>query len=845
MRLSFLRHRWVAALAPLAFALLALQPTHGVAQASQGVQACAPSAGGDTCGGTGVASLGDGTNTGVGNPIHVVSGNKYQVEVDMPALPGELGLEVVRHYNSAHADVPGLLGAGWRLSYETRLHRVGNTVQILQADGGRNIFNIRPDNPSMCASDNPQLGRVHIDGNGAQTHYRWEWTHGEAAGRVLHFNARGQLERIVAASGAAVLLQRSPDGDLLSVTDPQGRSLHLVPRLNSSRQEAQAQGQAAWFAGTARIRTPLGDIEYHYGSGAKNTAQAANLVRVDSPSGQRHYHYEDPRHPAALTGISVTSAGEGKQEALQRVRTWSYDERGRAQGVQHDGQELQVQILKPALHQRDGLTWVRWRAVPNTNSSTSTPWQEALYRHRIIGGQYRLTEALGAACATCSPTGVRYRYDSSGRLQEITRLSAVTVKNGQASASPQPVEGVRHVHSQGQDNTPTLTIERVRYAKGQPQAAELIERQHFGDPRWSDKPTFIERPSVVAGLTHSLALRYNAAGQITEFTESGFSPLKADGQLASSPQKASPISRTQRWTYQTVGGVSVLTEHDGALPNGPQASPQDSDITRYRWSERGTQLLAVERSGGRSEVRYTEQGWISEVSHSLGQRIATPWLATLAPEQTLLHGTSHDMRGLAQYSAGNGIQTQWQRSSHPESFGTLARLVHRKPGQQQTAGVAQRRGPHLARSTQELIELLLGVRAAHAQKAVQPNSNADEKVNVVLPGALGLPADAQALLDQRYLWAGSGELLLTQGTRLGIAEQQAHAFDARGQLVASARQNQPPTTAPGPSKPSGATPTTRSSAACWPSRARAAKAWPARARPPPPSAACLRVIAPA
>lgn len=445
-------HRWLAvALAPLvslAYAALLLQPSSAAAQGNQGVQACTPSAGGDTCGGTGVASLGDGANTGVGNPIHIVSGNKYQVEVDMPALPGELGLEVVRHYNSAHAGVPGLVGAGWRLSYETRLHRVGDTVQILQADGGRHIFNVQSHNPSLCASDNPQLGRVHIDGSGARTRYRWEWTHGDAAGRVLHFNARGQLERIVAASGATLSLQRSPEGELLSVTDPQGRSLQLMARPNSTRQEAQAQGQAAWFAGTARIRTPLGDIGYHYGGGA----QAANLVRVDSTGGQRHYHHEDPHHPAALTGISVASAGEGKQGALQRVRTWSYDERGRAQAVQHDGQELQVQILKPALHKQDGLTWVRWRSAPNT--STAPAWQEALYRHRIIGGQYRLTEALGAACATCSPTGVRYRYDASGRLQEITQLSAVTVKNGQASASPQAIEGVRHVYGKGQDNTP-------------------------------------------------------------------------------------------------------------------------------------------------------------------------------------------------------------------------------------------------------------------------------------------------------------------------------------------------------------------------------------------------------
>jgi len=66
---------------------------------------CTPTPGGDTCGGSGVASQGNssGTNQGAGNPINIINGNKYQKEVDMPALPGVLGLEIVRHYNSQYS----------------------------------------------------------------------------------------------------------------------------------------------------------------------------------------------------------------------------------------------------------------------------------------------------------------------------------------------------------------------------------------------------------------------------------------------------------------------------------------------------------------------------------------------------------------------------------------------------------------------------------------------------------------------------------------------------------------------------------------------------------------------
>ncbi|MBW7861493.1 MAG: hypothetical protein KJZ96_08270 [Rhodocyclaceae bacterium] len=43
----------------------------------------------------------------------MISGNKYQRDTDLPALPGVLGLKIVRHYNSAQRGL-GLVGRGWR-----------------------------------------------------------------------------------------------------------------------------------------------------------------------------------------------------------------------------------------------------------------------------------------------------------------------------------------------------------------------------------------------------------------------------------------------------------------------------------------------------------------------------------------------------------------------------------------------------------------------------------------------------------------------------------------------------------------------------------------------------------
>ena len=122
-------------------------------------QSCSANPAGATspCAATGPASQDSaaGVDTGAGNPINVTNGNKYQRETDLAALPGELGLELVRHYNSSASRVVGQLGNGWRLSYETDLYVLGRSIQILQADGARIVFS--RDAGDLCSSRNPVM----------------------------------------------------------------------------------------------------------------------------------------------------------------------------------------------------------------------------------------------------------------------------------------------------------------------------------------------------------------------------------------------------------------------------------------------------------------------------------------------------------------------------------------------------------------------------------------------------------------------------------------------------------------------------------------------------------------
>ena len=109
-----------AAVMPAAILLAcALAAMLAATPASAQVAACPAAPGEPPCSASdGPASLSDagGIDVAVGNPVHALTGAKAQTEIDAAPEPGVLGLEIRRHYSSAHATVDGPFGAGWTLS---------------------------------------------------------------------------------------------------------------------------------------------------------------------------------------------------------------------------------------------------------------------------------------------------------------------------------------------------------------------------------------------------------------------------------------------------------------------------------------------------------------------------------------------------------------------------------------------------------------------------------------------------------------------------------------------------------------------------------------------------------
>jgi len=679
------------------------------AQAAFG--SCGPGDAGATTCGTGPATLGhqSGTNQGVGNPINIITGNKYQREEDLPALPGVLGLEIVRHYNSAYSTVgttTGILGRGWKLSYETDLYAIGNTVQIIQADGTRIIFNRDPNNRSLCSTNNPADGTLRIDATTRGDEYVWTW----ANGRVLSFNNIGKLVQIAVPTGEFVSLQHDPKGMLVQVTDPQGRQLKLQ---YPSRKSAGADNKSsAGFRGVMTIDSPVGRYAYAYGSALPSgstvpkSSVLANMTKVVYPgnTGSRLYHYEDAQWPTFLSGISVASAGVEPQPN-QRISTYLYDTNGKAiltvKGTPARLQaDSQGKPLQPArLQDNTGIGQLTLdHSTPGRTVVTNSLGQTTVYRHAIINSQYRLLEVLGAGCSECGDTNVRYAYDKLGRLIETMRLNQ----------AGEPIEATRTALD---DKGIMVGESTVAYVSGKAQPAQWRTRYVYSSaaasmpgsssvsttasstasttaPTPASTPVLqISRPSVMPGRERQTTLTSNALGQLLSVNETGWAPSVGN-------DAPTAISRTTTYRYKLINGRSVLVEIDGPLADGAGNSPADSDITRISWDGLGSFMTALIQPGGAtSQIQYDDAGRAAFVRNEQGlaSRYTYHFLGMLqrvtqldAQGKTITQRSiSHDVLGRAVELGDGEAGTPGYLPEQRRAFDTAGQLLW----QAQTNGV--------------------------------------------------------------------------------------------------------------------------------------------------------------
>lgn len=231
------------------------------------------------------------SGSAVGNPCDAATGNKYQAETDY-SVSGT-GIDLTRSYHSAQRQDFGF-GTGWTAGFIKKLLIDGDNLLIQRGAGwqdpftrGRGAWQGDPDSDFLLVEDEGFTLQLK---NGDTEEYDYT----------------GKLVFEKSASGLTTMYQYDVEGRVTGVTGPFGHTMSLTYDDSGHIEAAMVPG----------------NLVYRY------TYENKNLARVEYPDGtSRIYHYEDPDHPHALTGITDANG--------DRFATFAYDSEGRAISTEH------------------------------------------------------------------------------------------------------------------------------------------------------------------------------------------------------------------------------------------------------------------------------------------------------------------------------------------------------------------------------------------------------------------------------------------------------------------------------------------------------------------------------
>ena len=329
------------------------------------------------------------------NPCDAATGNKYQVEIDIPTngiTPG-----FIRYYNSQGSN-GGFsdMGVGWshnyrqqldtpvvndyhiRLGVKSSLYNSPNVActqawQEIKQKAFRGLYANATASyadgvckvtlgtaastllPLQASLDEPPPAAVHTisrpngtthtfiqeegvweESNGAKVNLSSAtegWRFEDADGTVEIYGNDGKLLSSTTLLGHTTTYTYTPEGKLWQVVGPMGHMLTFT----------YADGR---LVSVASPDNKLYQYRYDAAGNLEQVIYPDDTLDDDTDNPSRTYHYEDTRFPHALTGIT--------NENGVRFATWAYDEEGRAILSEHaDGAERVEFTYNP-----DGTTTV-------------------------------------------------------------------------------------------------------------------------------------------------------------------------------------------------------------------------------------------------------------------------------------------------------------------------------------------------------------------------------------------------------------------------------------------------------------------------------------------------------
>ncbi|WP_420347619.1 RHS repeat-associated core domain-containing protein [Pelagibius sp.] len=317
-----------------------------------------------------------------GNPISVISGNKFQAVTDFETASAH-SLTFTRYYNS-QSKVTTSLGPGWRHSFDRRLFFIGNAQIVYHAKDGKILTFNKVGSEWLPASD-VLFTLTQVGDHWELKDKRDRSETYDSSGRLLsiterdgyqqaleHFGPGSRLSLVHDSHGRRLSFAYNAQGMLVSVTDSEGRkTVYRYRKL---------------FDYIAQPKTLLEEVTYPDGT---------PLDEDDNPRVQ--YLYEDPAFPVALTGL-IDETGE-------RYASWAYDNEGRAISSVHAGGVDAFDVA----YNPDGS-----RTVTNPLGKQTT------YHFTTINGGPKVSQVEGHASANCLAANADYAYDANGFLASTT-----------------------------------------------------------------------------------------------------------------------------------------------------------------------------------------------------------------------------------------------------------------------------------------------------------------------------------------------------------------------------------------------------------------------------------------
>ncbi|WP_434340779.1 DUF6531 domain-containing protein [Motilimonas cestriensis] len=304
----------------------------------------------------------------VGNPIHIGSGNKFQEESDY-IEKAEYPLRVDRYYNSE-------LGT-WRFTGQESLEVTPTTIRWIRDDGKAISFTFS--NQTWLSSDIP----------GARLTETETQLILYLSGVKRIFNLSGQLLKASFKNGMFHNYSYFSNGQLKSIISTKGRGITFS--YNNIGQISE-------------IITPENfAITYTYeNENLRSVTKFETLIK--------EYHYEDPRFPDALTGIT--------DERGVRYVTWKYNKDKKAVSSENHLSNGLESVNKFTLN----YSIIGQIEVTNPLGKTTK------YTFEKINGQDKIKKVEGVASENCLAANQHYTYYPNGQVETKTDWKGVVTR---------------------------------------------------------------------------------------------------------------------------------------------------------------------------------------------------------------------------------------------------------------------------------------------------------------------------------------------------------------------------------------------------------------------------------